>query len=101
MPNDDSQQVFEASLGQLQNGSVVDFLRHDGFPAWVELASDSLCQQEFVALARANENVLRRQFRESQVCALARRLILSRDVSLFSTLRPLWRAFGSSEANCD
>ncbi len=90
-----------SALSQLAGGSVLDYLRHDGFPAWIDLASTSLLEQELNALAGLDGGSLREQFRVSQVCALAQRLILSRHTSLLSILCPLWQAFGSSDESCN
>lgn len=89
-----------SALSQLARGSVLDFLRHDSFPAWIDLASISLLEQELAALATTDDGTLRQQFRFSQVLALAQRLILSRQTNLLSVLRPLWRAFGASDESC-
>lgn len=98
MTIDDLPDTFRESLHHLQNGTIVDFLRHDGFPAWVELASASLVQRELAEVANTDESILQRQFRDSQVRSLARRLILARDVRGFSSLQRLWFAFGSPDA---
>lgn len=97
--NSDQDNEFERSLDDLRLGEADFFLRYDRFPAWIDLASTSLLEKS--ALANEDEGLLRKGFHNSQVCSLAQRLILSRETSLLSRLRPLWRAFGSNDESCD
>ncbi len=101
MANDSAMQAFAKSLDHLQSGEACDFLRRKEFPAWIELASVSLLRLDLAALADAQQETMQSQFRVTQVQALARRLILSRETDLFATLCPLWQAFGTSLAICD
>lgn len=76
---------FEIWFERLGGGSLIDFLRHDRFPAWVELVSrDSLnCELGgFAASLAGAADQARKDFQASQVAALARRLLLSRNAVL-------------------
>lgn len=102
MAHENAADYFSRAKSQLTGGAVLDFLRHNQFPAWVVLASNSLLELELAKLVVVDQDTIRQQeFRNRQVLALAQRLILSRQASLFLKLRPLWREFGSSDANCD
>lgn len=101
MANDDRDRMFRASLDKLRGGSVRDFLQQDVFPEWVELASAQILQQVLANVASTEQKDLKEIFGFYRpIRSLARRLILTRDAKLFSTLRPLWLAFGSSDADC-
>jgi hypothetical protein len=100
MAADRSSDSFAHWFADLRCGLLDDFLRHEQFPPWIELASRDLIQREFTALARKVAHAAdqaRRLYQHSQVEALARRLLLSRDTDLIGSLKPLWQAFGTSD----
>ena len=99
MSDDGDDSRFLQWVDQLRRGCITDFLRHDGFPAWIELVSAPMLQQELRGISNADEAALCGQFREEQVRTLARRLILSRNRGLFDSLQPLWCAFGSNSTH--
>ncbi|HVA46176.1 MAG TPA: GTPase domain-containing protein [Pirellulales bacterium] len=94
---------FAFCLRKLRDGTLIDFLRHGQFPAWVELASRELISRELRSLSAdlaGAHHAARQMFRASQVETLARRLLLSRNAELLDSLRPLWSAFGTSDEVC-
>lgn len=104
MAKNDGENDFEDWMSLLRRGVVDDFLCHDQFPAWIEWASRQLIAREVRSLSAdlaGAQDAARQVFRASQVEALARRLLLSRNAELLDSLRPLWVAFGTSGDVCD
>ncbi|HUY34246.1 MAG TPA: hypothetical protein VMV69_15980 [Pirellulales bacterium] len=89
---------FSVHLQRLRRGVVADFIRHDDFPAWIELTSSALLSELANSIRRKKMD----QFLASreQVVALARRVLFSRRLEWLDSLGPLWRAFGSREDTC-